>query len=117
MGERTMPETPYTVTSRRPQGLVDLVAFGNRLEGARKQSGFRSREALSAAVEKQWGVKIPVSALLRIEQQQRLPSLEQALALTLTLKPDIGFEHFTRALRPDALREWDTFVRDAGRKP
>lgn len=81
--------------------IIDRRRFGNRLEAARADAGYKSMVRLANDIHDRTGVEIAASTLYSYESGRTIPSLETLLAIVSVLQPYDGLDYFKVAVRTD----------------
>lgn len=80
------PKKSEAQRSEEKARYFDAQLFGLLIRRARMDLGLSTADAFSEEVERETGLKVPRDTLYRIETGKTQPSIEQAIAISLTLR-------------------------------
>lgn len=83
--------------------LVNLEEYGRRLRAARILAGCERVRDLIELIEQETEVKMSERTLYAIEKGKQMPTVEQYLALLVTLRPPNGAHFFNPAWSEKAI--------------
>lgn len=89
--------------------LFDSQLFGLLLRRERMNQGIKTADAFSVSIEKKTGFKISRDLLYRIESGKTLPNLEQAIAISLSLRDNTSpglFEGIASSIDMATCKQW-----------
>lgn len=83
-------------------GVIDAVALGRSLKGARYAAGFVNVSELVQVLSERYGIDISVSAIAKYEQGRTVPPFEMLVTLCAVTEPVGGLPGLvSRAIRAD----------------
>lgn len=80
------------------RNLVDPLALGRRIRGARTLAGYESTAAATAAVADRLGIHVSDRTLYSVERGEQEATWELLVALVLVLEPPGGMRFFWPAI-------------------